>query len=282
MKSNYLLLLTFIIFLVSCQQKPTTYIPKGLTKLSDEEMIERAKKGNLGKVEDVILKDEQGEIISRATLAKMTDLDEYWTTPYANAEGKVVEAIFRKATLEDKKLRAKINEVINTDLVPKIEMVNINCTDKQQILQEVYESDQAGGRQKIDKDKDDRNLSLIISLLEKCGMPTLAEVSQEQVMAVWLVIQHSDKYFMKKYLPMLEQSAKNGDIDKSMIALTKDRVLMYEGKPQIYGSQVMNGKLWDLYKPEYVNQRRREVGLNPIEEYLEMFNLKFDIPQKDK
>ena len=87
---------------------------------------------------------------------------------------------------------------------------------------------------------------------------------------------------MKKYLPILEQSAEKGDIDQSMIALTKDRILLYEGKPQIYGSQVMDGKLWDLYKPEYVNQRRKEVGLDPIEDYLKVFDIKFDIPQKEQ
>ncbi len=281
MKTSYLLLFTLLLSMAACQQKSTTYVPKGLTKLSDEEMIERAKNGNLGKAEDVVLKDEKGAIISRASLAKIKDIEEYWTVPYANAEGKVVEAIFRKATPEDKKLRAEINKVINIDIGPTVSKVEIDCTDKQQILQKVYESDQAGGRQNIDNNQDEQNLAIIVNLIEKCGMPTLAEVSQEQMMAIWLVIQHSDKFFMKKYLPILEQSAEKGDIDKSMIALTKDRILLYEGKPQIYGSQVMDGKLWDLFEPEYVNKRRKEVGLDPIEDYLKVFDISFNIPQKD-
>jgi len=86
---------------------------------------------------------------------------------------------------------------------------------------------------------------------------------------------------MKKYAPMLEASAKKGDLDLSMMALTKDRILMYEGKPQIYGSQVSNGKLWDLMEPEYVNKRRREVGLDPLEDYLKIFDISFNVPQKD-
>ena len=211
----------------------------------------------------------------------MPNLEEYWTIPYANAEGKVVEAIFRKATPEDKKLRDAINKVLNTNIVPEVKTVDIDCANQQDILQRVYESDQAGGRKNIDHQQDEQNLTIVVNLLEKCGMPTLSDVSQEQLMAIWLVIQHSDKFFMKKYLPVLEAAADKGDLDWSMIALTKDRVLMYEGKPQIYGSQVMNGKLWDLMEPEYVNKRRKEVGLGPIEEYLKMFNLSFDIPQKD-
>lgn len=281
MKTNYLLLFIFLLSIAACQQKSTTYVPKGLTKLSDEEMIERAKNGNLGKAEEVVLKNEKGEVISRESIGKMPDLDDYWTVPYANAEGKVVEAIFRKATPADKKLRATINEVLNVPIGPKVSNVEIDCADKQQLLQKVYESDQAGGRQNIDHNQDEQNLAIIINLIEKCGMPTLAEVSQKQMMAIWLVIQHSDKFFMKKYLPILEESAQKGDIEKSMIALTKDRVLLYEGKPQIYGSQVMDGKLWDLFEPEYVNKRRKEVGLDPIEDYLKIFDIPFNIPQKE-
>jgi len=79
MKTSYLLLFTFLLSMAACQQKSTTYVPKGLTKLSDEEMIERAKNGNMGKAEEVILKNEKGEILSRETIGAMPDLDEYWT-----------------------------------------------------------------------------------------------------------------------------------------------------------------------------------------------------------
>lgn len=282
MKTSYLLLFIFLLSMAACQQKSTNYIPKGLTKLSDEEMIERAKNGDMGRAEDVVVKDEKGTIIPRDSLARMTGLDEYWTVPYANADGKVVEAILRKATPEDKKLRDAINQVIKFDDKKGVLKIDIDCADKKNLLQKVYETDQAGGRQNIDQHQDEQNLTIVINLIKQCGMPTLAEVSQEQMMAIWLVIQHSDLDYMKSYLPMLEASAKKGDLDRSMIALTKDRVLMYEGKPQIYGSQVMNGKLWDLYRPEYVNKRRREVGLDPIEDYLKVFDIQFDIPQKEE
>lgn len=264
---------------MACQQQSTTYQPEGLRKLSPEEMLERAKKGDFGNVEDIILKNKKGEIISRDALEKMGDLSDYWTDPYVNKEGKVVEAIFRKATEADNELRNKIMEIANP--IPALETVAINCAEKGEILDQVYESDQKGGRKSIDNQEDLKNLSIIVSLLEKCGMPTLKEVSQQQLMAIWLVIQHSDLHYMKMYAPMLEASAKRGDLDLSMMALTKDRILMYEGKPQIYGSQVSNGKLWDLMEPESVNKRRKEVGLDPLEDYLKIFDISFNVPQKD-
>jgi len=58
--------------------------------------------------------------------------------------------------------------------------------------------------------------------------------------------------------------------------LMKDRMLMDEGKPQIYGSQIKNGKLYKLENPETVNERRKEMGLEPIEDYLKYFNIQFN------
>lgn len=68
----------------------------------------------------------------------------------------------------------------------------------------------------------------------------------------------------------------------SALALLKDRALMNDGKPQIYGSEIFNGELYDLSEPEYVNHRRREIGMEPIEDYLQRFGIMFDIKQKIK
>lgn len=42
-------------------------------------------------------------------------------------------------------------------------------------------------------------------------------------------------------------------------------------KPQIYGSQIENGKLYKLENPENVNERRKETGMEPIDDYLKNF-----------
>lgn len=114
-------------------------------------------------------------------------------------------------------------------------------------------------------------------------MPTLNEISQKQMDAIWLSLHHSpnDEY-VKKYFPLIEKAAKNGDIRLTALATIKDRILFEDGDPQIYGTQVYKGELYDLSDPEYVDQRRAEVGLQPIKEYLRQFNIPFDIPQKTK
>ena len=53
---------------------------------------------------------------------------------------------------------------------------------------------------------------------------------------------------------------------------------MDDGEPP----QIEDGKLYDLYEPEFVNQRRKTLGMEPIEEYLKFYNIEFSIPQKTK
>lgn len=163
--------------------------------------------------------------------------------------------------------------------VGSVDIIEVDCSKKVQILSEVLVSDQRIRRSndfiKLAKE-DHRNQELVISIIEKCGMPTLKEVDQKQMDAVWLVLQHSDKEIRKKYFPQIEKAVKNGDLSKQQYALMKDRMLMDEGKPQIYGSQIKNGKLYKLENPETVNERRKEMGLEPIEDYLKNFNIQFN------
>ena len=126
-------------------------------------------------------------------------------------------------------------------------------------MSEVYESDQrirkANNLIKYAKE-DHRNQELVISIIEKCGMPTLNEVTQKHMNAIWLGLQHTDEKNRKKYFPQIEKAVENGDLSKQQYALMKDRILMDEGKPQIYGSQIKNGKLYKLENPETVNHPR--------------------------
>ncbi|PIE50819.1 MAG: hypothetical protein CSA38_01280 [Flavobacteriales bacterium] len=163
--------------------------------------------------------------------------------------------------------------------VGSVDLIEVDCSKKRQILSEVYESDQ-----KIRKEnnlikyakEDHRNQELVISIIEKCGMPTLKEVSQKEMNAIWLALQHSNKKIRKKYFPQIEKAVKNGDLSQQQYALMKDRMLMDEGKPQIYGSQIKDGKLYELENPETVNERRKKMGMKPIEDYLKYFNIEFE------
>ncbi|MBL0191035.1 MAG: hypothetical protein IPQ18_06780 [Saprospiraceae bacterium] len=55
----------------------------------------------------------------------------------------------------------------------------------------------------------------------------------------------------------------------------KDRILMDEGKPQLYGSQIQNGKLYELEAPSGVNERRKSMDMEPLEDYLNKFGIEY-------
>lgn len=157
------------------------------------------------------------------------------------------------------------------------------------LLDTLYIIDQMNRKnlEHFDTKSDFNNLEIVASILDQCGMPTRKEVSERQLQTVWLVIQHSDTRYQKKYLSMFKRAADSGDLDKKYVLTMEDRILVYDNKPQIYGTQIRvnnNGtyELAEIIDPEYVNQRRKQAGFPPIEDYLIDWGIIFDIPQKQK
>lgn len=65
--------------------------------------------------------------------------------------------------------------------VGPIKMVEVDCSDKRSILDSVYRSDQRIRQANLPfaqyAKEDHRNQELVISIIEKCGMPSLEEVN---------------------------------------------------------------------------------------------------------
>ena len=51
-------------------------------------------------------------------------------------------------------------------------------------------------------------------------------------------LQHADYAYQKKYYPSVKEAERKKEIDASNVALLEDRILMREGKKQIYGTQL--------------------------------------------
>lgn len=277
-----------ILFLISCS-KEKKYVPNGLTKLTEKELIERARNKSQIDFEVIVYKNEDGQIITLDSIRKMPNNEELAYDSYADNEGIIKEMIMRKSTQEDKELLTKLQEAYSYE--PPIEVIDIDCNKKAEILEEIYSHDQnmrlSDNHDDYNPETDRQNLIKVVSLIENCGMPTTKEVSKKQMRAIWLVFQHADNTNRKKYFPLLKKSTKNGDLNKSHIALMEDRILMMEGKPQIYGSQITENretKEWELYeldKPEFVDKRRAEVGLGTLKEYVKNWKIEFDIKQSE-
>lgn len=171
------------------------------------------------------------------------------------------------------------------------------------ILEEVYDKDQAVREwtvlSSLSYDEivaystemaltDSLNQVTVFGILDKEGWP--ARLSDKANQAIWLVIDHSDLATRRKYLDLVKAKAEEGVLDKSDYATLNDRVLMEEGKPQIYGTQIkITGTiifgeeqtlpmyLWPVEDPAALDSLRSSIGLPPIEEYLESSGL-FGLP----
>jgi hypothetical protein len=112
------------------------------------------------------------------------------------------------------------------------------------------------------------------AIVAEHGWPGPRLVRRDGAEAAWLLIQHADQdvAFQRQALALLEAAAARGEASKSDLAYLTDRVLINEGKPQLYGTQSWNEGgveyLLPLQEPERVNERRRTVGLGPLPEPL--------------
>ncbi len=280
LKTNYFGLL--ILILTSCN-KEQKYVPNGLIKLTENELILRAKNQESIDFEKISYKNEKGEVFTLDSVRNFPKTNEWIFDRYANEKGIIKELIIRKATPKDKELLAKIQQAYNYE--PPIQLIDIDCDKKAEILEAIYLLDQnmrsSDNHEDYDPKIDRQNLTKVVSLIEKCGMPTTKEVN-----TIWLVLQHADNENRKKYFPLLKKAAYNGYLTKSKIAIMEDRILMTDGKPQIYGSQITENretKKWEIYDlkdPKFVDKRRAKVGLKPLKEYTKDFDVQFNIKQE--
>lgn len=121
--------------------------------------------------------------------------------------------------------------------------------------------------------QDSINLIRVEEILAAHGWLGEDQISNKATRALWLVVQHAPLAVQEKYLPLMQAAVQAGKASASNLAYLEDRILMRRGKPQRYGSQLRRGPdggwvLHEVEDPERLNERRKLVGLGPIEEYL--------------
>ncbi len=128
-----------------------------------------------------------------------------------------------------------------------------------------------GQTQAIDKE----NQILVASILKK-GLPE--GLSSQSYKAIWLIVDHADLKFQKKYLPIMEEAVRNELISAGDYAVLTDRIRMREGKPQKYGTQsytvTVDGRqviyIWPVEDAKRLNELRSEIGVGDIETYIQL------------
>ena len=125
----------------------------------------------------------------------------------------------------------------------------------------------------------ERNLNTLKKYFKTNGFPGIKENGKETSFHFWLLAQHGDNdiHFQEKILSAMKKELAHNNVDKKNYAFLYDRVQKNKNKPQLYGTQMVwdsKGKHYPytLKFPEKVNELRAAMGLEPLEEYIKLFN----------
>jgi hypothetical protein len=135
-----------------------------------------------------------------------------------------------------------------------------------------------------------RNYLHLKKIIAEHGFPSYELVGKSSSHNFWLMVQHCDfdVKFQKQVLKLMLKEVKKQNASAQAYAFLVDRVRRNSKEPQLYGTQIVVNdvnkgyELQPVEKPEELDKRRQQIGLPPINEYLEKANKVFFELNKDK
>lgn len=114
-----------------------------------------------------------------------------------------------------------------------------------------------------------RNAARLRELVDRYGWPAEDIAGTDGAEAAWLIAQHAigEPEFQRRALVWMTECVVEGRIPAWHVAHLEDRIAMYEGRPQRFGTQWIDdprdgrSRPWRLADPEHVNELRAAVGL---------------------
>ena len=159
-----------------------------------------------------------------------------------------------------------------------IEMQNADLACREKLVQ----NGQLGeGYNEEMKELHEINAKILNNILDTIGYPTIDKVGIKANEAAWLIIQHSisQPALMKKCAALLKSAVRENKASPQNLAYLTDRKAVFEEKLQLYGTQFdwdENGNLspnpYDNFTK--VNERRKSIGLNTLEEQTELIRIR--------
>lgn len=201
--------------------------------------------------------------------------------------------LFKKMVEPLTTARLKREEKYNKPLKKQLETIRMKDQMLRQLIGDVEEkfgrdSDEMDYFWSLMNQQDSLNELEVIKIIDEHGWVGRSEVGRSANSGLWLVIQHAPREIQEKYVPLLRESVKKGESKGSHLALTEDRILMRQGKKQLYGSQVKRdqetGKFYlhPVEDPHTLNERRDALGMPPIEDYITRWNITWDADEMAK
>jgi hypothetical protein len=117
------------------------------------------------------------------------------------------------------------------------------------------------------------NTSRLKEIITEHGWPDRELVGDEGTLAAWFIAQHSigDPEFQRQALRLVQEKVSHGRVPAAQEAYLFDRIAMYEGRPQRYGSQSLpcpDGRYrrWQTEDPVALNDRRSAMGMPAVDD----------------
>lgn len=113
---------------------------------------------------------------------------------------------------------------------------------------------------------DSINVKKLIRIMDEVGYPGTNIVSGECRDDAFFIIQHASLEIQKKYLPDIIDAVENKQVSGITVAFLIDRILISDGKKQLYGTQYFlkddgTQELAPVEDPVNLEKRRKEIGL---------------------
>lgn len=137
-----------------------------------------------------------------------------------------------------------------------------------------YNSPQMQEAKQLQATADALNQIILAELLIKKGFPTLSKVKRGATQTALSILQRADTATINKWIRTIKKLITEKELLEADCAYIIDFVLIQQGKPQIYGTQLFRDKADNLLKPRpftslrAVNQCRKLAGLPLWSEYL--------------
>jgi uncharacterized protein with HEPN domain len=139
---------------------------------------------------------------------------------------------------------------------------------------------------------DSINFDHLLATTKLYGFPNYKTVGYSGVNDVWILLwHHRGKEFevnplWKEIMPFIEKEISVGNLDKDFLTMFIDDNEIANGRPMVYGTLygyfrgLPEFDQYEVIEPKDINLRRKQVGLAPIDLWLEA--LKLPLPEKLK
>jgi hypothetical protein len=127
-------------------------------------------------------------------------------------------------------------------------------------------------------------------ILHVYGWIPKSKIGEKASDGIFYIVQHSGIELMEKYFPELKKLSQMGEASKTHCAMMEDRILLFKGLKQKYGTQAFSDsnrkiKVWPIENTDSVNILRKEMDFElTVEENAIRLNAEYDkdemLPEK--